>query len=122
MPASNFAELAEPPEGLEIDHLKEVLRRVVDTDVVPQLIIAEKSLLSVREAMTPPKLHVPKLAWVDDSRVELDRLVEAEPVMLRISAAKRLRDAAESHARSNGKELVAPDHVAAAAGRLVNAA
>jgi 3,8-divinyl chlorophyllide a/chlorophyllide a reductase subunit Z len=70
---------------------------------------------------TPARLEG-QLGWSDDARVELDRLVEAEPVLVRISAAKRLRDAAERHARANGHKTVSPDHVTSVAGRLGNAA
>ena len=36
--------------------------------------------------------------------------------------AKRLRDAAERHARDNGNSTVSPEHVASVAARLGNAA
>ncbi len=44
--------------------------------------------------------------WASDAREALDRLLEAEPVLVRISAAKRLRDAAEQTARGKGAEKV----------------
>ncbi|MEO0384841.1 MAG: chlorophyllide a reductase subunit Z [Pseudomonadota bacterium] len=50
---------------------------------------------------TPARL-VEELAWDDDAKALLDELVEAEPVLVRISAAKRLRDAAEASARAEG--------------------
>jgi chlorophyllide a reductase subunit Z len=70
---------------------------------------------------TPARLNA-QLGWSDDARVALDRLVEQEPVLVRISAAKRLRDAAERHARDNGNSMVSPEHVASVAARLGNAA
>jgi len=38
-------------------------------------------------------------------------LVSGQPVLVQISAAKRLRDLAEGKARSGGEELVTEDHV-----------
>ena len=49
--------------------------------------------------------------WASDAREALDELVEAEPILVRISAAKRLRDAAERSARGSGNDKVTLQHV-----------
>jgi chlorophyllide a reductase subunit Z len=54
---------------------------------------------------TPSRLHQ-ELPWTDEARAVLDRMLEAQPVLVRISAAKRLRDAAESAARRAGEDSV----------------
>ncbi len=54
---------------------------------------------------TPSRLHQ-ELPWTDEAKAVLDRILEAQPVLVRISAAKRLRDAAESAARRAGEESV----------------
>jgi chlorophyllide a reductase subunit Z len=56
-------------------------------------------------APTPSRLHR-EIPWEDAARRLLDDLVEATPVLMRISAAKRLRDAAESAARHAGDAAV----------------
>jgi chlorophyllide a reductase subunit Z len=43
----------------------------------------------------------------------MDELVEQQPILIRISAAKRLRDAAEQDARALGDVVVTMDHVLA---------
>jgi chlorophyllide a reductase subunit Z len=59
---------------------------------------------------TPARLHE-ELPWRDDARATLDELLEAEPILVRISAAKQLRDAAERAARSAGETQVTADLV-----------
>ena len=51
------------------------------------------------------RLHQ-ELPWDDDAKDALDELLEAHPVLVRISAAKRLRDAAERNARRTGEGRV----------------
>jgi chlorophyllide a reductase subunit Z len=54
---------------------------------------------------TPSKL-AQQLPWDDEAKHLLDELVEVQPVLVRISAAKRLRDAAEKAARGAGEAKV----------------
>ena len=57
---------------------------------------------------TPSRLAAEnrQLPWEAEAKLHLDRLLEAYPVLTRISAAKRLRDAAEQAARDAGEEQV----------------
>jgi chlorophyllide a reductase subunit Z len=54
---------------------------------------------------TPSRLHR-ELPWEDEAQAELDAIVARKPVLIRISAAKQLRDAVEKSARDAGLEKV----------------
>ncbi|MGQ0455669.1 MAG: chlorophyllide a reductase subunit Z [Hyphomicrobium sp.] len=58
-----------------------------------------------------PARHHEQLPWDDDAKSILDDILERQPVLVRISAAKRLRDAAERDARSDGHARVTAGHV-----------
>lgn len=60
---------------------------------------------------TPARDHR-ELAWDGDARERLEQVVAAQPVLIRISAAKRLRDAAEQAARRAGEGRVTADRLA----------
>jgi chlorophyllide a reductase subunit Z len=62
---------------------------------------------------TPAIRHV-ELAWDEEAKAALDKIVGAQPVLVRISAAKRLRDAAERSARIAGEARVSMDRIALA--------
>jgi 3,8-divinyl chlorophyllide a/chlorophyllide a reductase subunit Z len=66
---------------------------------------------------TPSRLHE-ELPWSDEAKAMLDRVVEDHPVLVRISAAKRLRDAAEHEARQAGDGEVTSQSVSRAQGAL----
>jgi chlorophyllide a reductase subunit Z len=59
---------------------------------------------------TPSRLHQ-ELRWTDEAQRALADLVDAEPVLVRISAAKRLRDAAERAAREAGADHVGTERL-----------
>ena len=61
-----------------------------------------------------PARNEAELTWDADAKTKLDELVEAQPVLIRISAAKRLRDAAERSARNAGSRTVTEDFLAEA--------
>jgi chlorophyllide a reductase subunit Z len=61
---------------------------------------------------TPAKLAaVPPDAWDERAQTLLDQAVEAEPFLLRISAAKRIKDRAEREAIRDGERKVTAAHV-----------
>jgi chlorophyllide a reductase subunit Z len=47
-----------------------------------------------------------QLPWTSEARAALDKMVEEQPVLIRISVAKRMRDRAEREARTAGVESV----------------
>lgn len=59
---------------------------------------------------TPARPHE-EMPWDDEAKAELDRVLELQPVLIRISAAKRLRDAAEAAARRAGDKRVTASRV-----------
>jgi chlorophyllide a reductase subunit Z len=62
---------------------------------------------------TPARATEAPLPWDDDARALLDAAVAREPVLVQISAAKRLRDRAEHDARRAGATRVTRAFVAA---------
>ena len=58
------------------------------------------------------------IAWDADAKSFLDEWLERQPVLVRISAAKRLRDGAEAHARKQGSATVAEENVRSATREL----
>jgi chlorophyllide a reductase subunit Z len=63
-----------------------------------------------RVEATPARLRR-EMEWTVEASARLDELIEAEPVILRISAAKRLRDAAEREAQRKGENIIGPAEV-----------
>jgi chlorophyllide a reductase subunit Z len=70
---------------------------------------------------TPARRHV-ELAWDEAAKAALDRWVEAQPVLVRISAAKRLRDATERATRLAGESRVGEARVVVTQGELMQGA
>jgi len=58
---------------------------------------------------------VPNAAWQDEAQSLLRELVQHQPVLVQISAAKRLRDLSEQITRQDGGDVVHSRHVHAAA-------
>ena len=68
--------------------------------------------LDERQEATPSRL-LPPLTWAPEAHALLDKIVENQPVIVRISAARLLRDASEAAARAAGCNSVEPHHVSA---------
>ena len=74
-----------------------------------------------RVEATPARTHV-ELPWSPEAKARFDALVDAQPVLLRISAAKRLRDRIERDARAAGEEQVDTQRVVASHAAAAGAA
>jgi chlorophyllide a reductase subunit Z len=59
---------------------------------------------------TPVRQHE-ELTWDDEAKAAFDAIVESQPILVRISAAKRLRDGAERVARRSQSNRVAESDV-----------
>jgi chlorophyllide a reductase subunit Z len=65
---------------------------------------------------TPSRLNV-QLQWDEAANQQLERIVASKPVLVRISAAKQLRDSVEAYARARGDSRVTYEHVRTVASR-----
>jgi chlorophyllide a reductase subunit Z len=63
-------------------------------------------LATEMDKIEPTHARIDTPDWDDAATARLDEHLESEPYLIRISAAKRLRDAAESAARLRGSALV----------------
>ena len=70
-----------------------------------------------RVEATPSRLAA-RLPWDEDARALVDRMVEAEPVLVRISAAKRLHDTVEREARRMDENRVTVERVRRASAEI----
>jgi chlorophyllide a reductase subunit Z len=61
-----------------------------------------------------------ELAWTDEAKAAMDADLENQPVLVRISAAKRLRDTVEQAARKAGESTVTLDRLRLVQGRSVD--
>jgi chlorophyllide a reductase subunit Z len=65
------------------------------------------------QGVATPSRAQSALDWDDDAKEKFDAIIEAQPVLVRISAAKNLRDSAEREARRAGETRVSADRLAA---------
>ncbi|MGE0594885.1 MAG: chlorophyllide a reductase subunit Z [Hyphomonadaceae bacterium] len=61
-----------------------------------------------------PARTLSEIGWDDGAKAAFDKIIDGQPVLVRISAAKRLRDAAERLARAEGADRVTPKRLARA--------
>jgi len=72
---------------------------------------------------TPSRLdEATNSPWDDEAQALLNELVSAQPVLVQISAAKRLRDRAERDARQAGEDRITAERVARAREALTHGA
>ena len=65
-----------------------------------------------------PSRYQRELEWSDEARAKLDEFVEAAPLIARISAARKFRDATEREARQRGAVAISMEDVELACERL----
>ncbi len=92
------------PLGTEMDQVEATLARTGRESPDSQKTASEASQAGQRDATET-------LAWDEEARAELDRWVAEQPVLVRISAAKRLRDAAEQRAKAAGETRVTAERL-----------
>ncbi len=73
-------------------------------------------------ASAAPARTKKSLPWDGDARVTLDEVVDREPILIRISAAKTLRDQAERDALDAGEDRVTAERVLATSKQVSRAA
>ena len=64
------------------------------------------------DKVEPTPARTTELSWAPEAREKLDAIIAAQPVLVRISAAKRLRDAAERAAHRAGESCVSGERLA----------
>ena len=69
------------------------------------------------DAIEPTSARAPDMSWDAQAQSALEDLINREPVLVRISAAKRLREAAEREARRGNASHVVLEHVERASAR-----
>ena len=65
-----------------------------------------------------PTRHAASCPWDDDARTMFDEYLETEPFLVRISAAKRMRDRVEHQMRRAGEDRVTVERVSQALAEL----
>ncbi|GLK78266.1 chlorophyllide a reductase subunit Z [Methylopila turkensis] len=69
-----------------------------------------------------PSRSAAEMAWEPGAHAALDEALERQPILIRISAARRMRDHAERIARGRGATSVGPDDVGRARAATLEAA
>ena len=97
------------------DALFHILPQASEMDAIE----ATPSRVGAQAAQTTPAApaEAQAMPWDDDAHRLLEELIDAQPVLVRISAAKRMRDLAERDAREQGAAQVSVARLVALFGR-----